>query len=133
MDRSSDPSGRAVCAFSLVVVALLVSAASAMGQAAIDQYVPSTKPGAHHGSAVDAVREATATVAPGPPSTRDRPEKKTPLSMTRSPGTGGPPDIDSGGYPLTTFVIILLALFMLGLAVRYVPDLIRRLRLRQAS
>jgi hypothetical protein len=132
MGRRPDPSWRALGACSLAVVVLLVTAASAMGQAAIDQYVPSTKPGGHHGDPADAIREATGTSGPGSPAAQARAKKKAPVAVG-SPGAGPPSDTDSGSYPLTTFVIVILLLFLIGLAARYLPDLIRRLRLRLAS
>ena len=132
MGRRSDPSRRALGACSLAVAILLVSAASAMGQAAIDQYVPSAKPGGHHGDPADAIREATGTNGPGSPAAQARAKKKAAIAVG-SPGAGPPSDSEGGGYPLTIFVIVVLLLFLLGLAARYVPDLVRRLRLRLAS
>jgi hypothetical protein len=111
---------------------LLVSAASAMGQAAIDQYVPSAKPGGHHGDPADAIREATGASEPGGAPAQARAKKKAPIAIG-SPGAGPPSDSEGDGYPLTIFVIVVLLLFTLGLAARYLPDLIRRLRLRLAS
>jgi hypothetical protein len=111
---------------------LLVSAASAMGQAAIDQYVPSAKPGGHHGDPADAIREATGASEPGGAPAQARAKKKAPIAIG-SPGAGPPSDSEGDGYPLTIFVIVVLLLFILGLAARYLPDLIRRLRLRLAS
>ena len=133
MGRRSDPSRRALGACSLAVAILLVSAASAMGQAAIDQYVPSAKPGGHHGDPADAIREATETSGPGNPASQAKAKKKKAAIAVGSPGAGPPSDSEGGGYPLTTFVIVVLLLFLLGLAARYVPDLVRRLRLRLAS
>jgi hypothetical protein len=114
------------------VVLLLAPAASAMGQAAIDQYVPSAKPGNRHGDPADAIREATGTSGPGGAPAQAKAKKKAPIAVS-SPGAGPPSDSEGGGYPLTAFVIVVLLLFLLGLAARYLPDLIRRLRLRLAS
>jgi hypothetical protein len=132
MGRRPDPSRRALGACSLAAVVLLVSAAGAMGQAAIDQYVPSAKPGSHHGDPADAIREATGASEPGGAPAQARAKKKAPIAVG-SRGAGPPSASDSGGYPLTTFVIVVLLLFLLGLAARYLPDLIRRVRLRHAS
>jgi hypothetical protein len=131
MGPTPDPSRRALGACSLALVVLLVSAASAMGQAAIDQYVPSKKPGSHHGDPAEAIREATGASEPGGAPAQARAKKEDPIAVG-SPGAG-PPSESDGGYPLTTFVIVVLLLFLLGLAARYLPDLIRRLRLRLAA
>jgi hypothetical protein len=132
MGRRPDPSRRALGACSLAAVVLLVFAASAMGQAAIDQYVPSAKPGGQHGDPAEAIREATGTGEPGGAPAQARAKKKAPVAVG-SPGGGPPSDSNGDGYPLTTLVIVVLLLFLLGLAARYLPDLIRRLRLRLAS
>jgi hypothetical protein len=136
MGPRSDPSRRALGAFSLgavlLAVAVLLVPASALGQAALDQYVPSNKPGGHHGDPDAAIREATGTAEPDAPPAQERAKKKDPAAV-RSSGGGPPSDTDGGGYPLTTFVILVLLLFLIGLAARYLPDLIRRLRLRHVS
>lgn len=127
MGRRSNPSRRALCAAGLTGALLLATAATAMGQAAVDQYVPSAKPGGQHGSAADAIREATglsASAEPGGPGAKA--EKSTPLSVTHGPRAAL--SDDGGGYPLTTFVIVVILLLVAGLLARYLPDLIRRLR-----
>jgi hypothetical protein len=131
MSRRPNRSRRALCALGLAGVVLLVSAASASGQAAVDQYVPSTKPAGHHGSAADAVQEATALVASSEAPKRGKAEKGIPAGLSRSPLTA--PSEEGGSYPLTPFVIVVLLLFLAGLAARYLPDLIRRLRANQQS
>jgi len=132
MGRRPHPSRSVFGACSLAAMVLLVSAASAMGQAAIDQYVPSAKPGGQHGDPADAIREATGTGEPGGAPAQARTRKKAPVAVG-SPGAGPPSDSKGDGYPLTIFVILVLLLFVLGLAARYLPDLLRRLRLRLAS
>jgi hypothetical protein len=114
---------------------LLASATSAMGQAAVDQYLPSAKPGGHHGGARAAVREARADAASTTAEARQAKAKakKTKLAAALPGSPGGPTDSDGGAYPLTTFIIIVILLFLLGLTARYLPRLIRRLQSRPAS
>jgi hypothetical protein len=104
-----------------------------MGQAAVDQYLPSAKPGGHHGGARAAVREATADEASTPSEANQAKAKKSKLAAAVSGSPGGPTGSDDGGYPLTALIIILILLFLLGLAARYLPRLIRRLGSRPAS
>jgi hypothetical protein len=119
---------RTLCAGTLVAVVLLASAASAMGQAAVDQYLPSAKPGTHHGGARAAVSEARADAASTTVETSKAKAKKTKLAAAMSGPPGDPTGSDDGGYPLTLFVIIVTALFLVGLAARYLPRLIERWR-----
>jgi hypothetical protein len=102
-----------------------------MGQAALDQYLPSAKPGGHHGGARAAVQEARAEIASTTtvPS-QEKAKRKQLAPVAGSPG-GGPTGSDDGGYPLTIFVIIVATLFLLGLAARYLPRLIERWRAEQ--
>jgi hypothetical protein len=104
---------------------LLATAASAMGQAAVDQYLPSAKPGGHHGSAAGAIDDATGPTGPSAQQAEAK-AKKRQASVANGSATG-PPD-DSGGFSLTPFVIIVIALFLAGVAARYLPRLYRRLR-----
>jgi hypothetical protein len=114
------------------VVLLLASAASAMGQAAVDQYLPSANPAGHHGGARAAVREARENAASSAEPSQVKTKKpKLAAAVVRSPGD--PPGSDDGGYPLTTFVIMVALLFLAGLAARYLPRLIRRLQSRPVS
>jgi hypothetical protein len=116
----------------LAAVLLLTTAASAMGQAAVDQYLPSAKPAGHHGSVAVAVRRATGTTTA---TAQPNPGKKraSPSPVASSTGPGGPSDSGGGGYPLTAFVIIVALLFVAGVATRYLPGLIRRWRPPQLS
>jgi hypothetical protein len=116
-----------------VTAILLMSPASAMGQAAIDQYLPSAKPGGQHHGARAAIEEARAEIAPASvePTQGKVKQRKVAAAVAGSPG--GPTGSDDGGYPLTLFVIIVLALFLLGLAARYLPRLIERWRAEQWS
>jgi hypothetical protein len=109
----------------LAAALLLASAASAMGQAAVDQYLPSAKPGGHHGSAAGAIDEATAPTGPSAQLAQGKAKKSD--ATVANGAAAGPPD-DSGGISLTPFVIIVIALFLAGLAARYLPRLYRRLR-----
>ena len=124
---------RALCVAGLATTALFGSAASAMGQAAVDQYIPSANPGSQHGSAADAVRQAredtSAAARPGP----GKAKRESPAPVASTKGPGGPSDSGGGGYPLTAFVIIVGLLFVAGVAARYLPGLIRRWRPRQLS
>jgi hypothetical protein len=110
----------------LAAVAMLTTAASAMGQAAVDQYVPIAKSARHHGSGEGALEAAeAATTRPGAPPTRTKKGRKT-SAAGGSPA--GPSDGDGGGYPLTAFVLLVILLFLAGLAARYLPKLIERVR-----
>jgi hypothetical protein len=104
-----------------------------MGQAAVDQYLPSAKPGGHHGSARSAVREARADAASTTAEPSQAKAKKRKLAAAAADSPSGPSGSDDGGYPLTTFIIIVILLFLLGLAARYLPRLIGRLQSRPAS
>src|ERR671914_92873 len=75
-----------------------------MGQAAIDQYVPSAKPGGHHGDPADAIREATGTNGPGSSAAQARAKKKAttaplpprvgrPLPPRPDPAPASPPGV----------------------------------------
>jgi hypothetical protein len=123
-----------ICLFGLATVLLLVMAASALGQAAVDQYLPSAKPGSRHGSASAAVEEAIAPTTPSAPQiqAKTKAKKKSSPAAAVKGSSGGPGDGD-GGFSLTPFVIIVIALFLAGLAARYLPRLVRRLRPAQPS
>jgi hypothetical protein len=122
-----DLSRRVLCLSGLAAVLLLTSAASAMGQAAVDQYLPSAKPDTRHGSAADAVAEATATTTPSVPPPQGKAKKSKSAAVVKG-SDNGPSDGDDGGFALTPFVIVVIAVFLAGLAARYLPKLIRRLR-----
>jgi hypothetical protein len=128
MSVKRDLGPRTLCAGALTAVVLLASAASAMGQAAVDQYLPSAKPGNHHRGARAAVREARADAASTTAEPSKAKAKKSTLAAAVSGSPGGPTGSDDGGYPLTLFVIIVAALFLVGLAARYLPRLIERWR-----
>ncbi|HEY1236870.1 MAG TPA: hypothetical protein VGE91_00935 [Solirubrobacterales bacterium] len=117
----------------LAALVLAASSASAMGQAALDQYLPSANPAGHHGGARSAVQEArgSTTTTPGTESPPAKARKSKLAGAVGSPG--GPSGSDDGGYPLTAFVIIVLILFLLGIAARYLPRLVRRLQSRPIS
>ncbi len=110
-----------------MVVLLFAPAARAAGPAAIDQYIPNTGPEGQKASASEAIREAIAPSAPKPvaPTGPRRTEVRTPAGPVRGPGAGIDED---GGFSLTPFVIIVIVLFLAGLAARYLPRLVRRLR-----
>jgi hypothetical protein len=111
----------------LAALLLLGSAAEAMGQAAVDQYLPSAKPGSQHGSAAHSIAQALAPVTATPPASASgsKRDQRNPAGPVRGPGAG----IDEGGgFSLTPFVIIVIVLFLAGLAARYLPRLVRRLR-----
>jgi hypothetical protein len=104
----------------LAVVLLLISAPSAMGQAAVDQYLPSAQPGIHHGSPTNEIAQAAEPSA--------RPPKAKANKQVAAVSKGS-----TGGWPgaaglLTPFVLIVILLFLAGVAARYLPRLIRRLR-----
>jgi hypothetical protein len=111
----------------LTALLLLGLAADAMGQAAVDQYLPSAKPGSQHGSAAHSIAEALAPPAESPPAAAagGKSDGRNPAGPVRGPGAGVDED---GGFSLTPFVIIVIVLFLAGLAARYLPRLVRRLR-----
>jgi hypothetical protein len=104
----------------LATTLLLISAANAMGQAAVDQYLPSAKPGIHHGSPSDEISQAAEPSAK-PPKAR---ANKRVASVAKGSSGGGL----SGAALLTSFVIIVILIFLAGVAARYLPRLVRRLR-----
>jgi uncharacterized membrane protein YfcA len=114
----------------LAAVLLLTTAASALGQAAIDQYVPSAKPSRHHGSGEGALAAARATSIPPSASPSRAKEQKRTEALSGAPA--GPTD-SGGGFPLTPFVLLVMLLFLAGVAARYLPEAVRRLRPGPAS
>jgi hypothetical protein len=124
---------RALCVAGLAITALVGSAAAAMGQAAVDQYIPSANPGTQHGSAAAAVREAREDTAPATRTPQGKTKRESPTPVANSGRPGSPSDSGGGGYPLTAFVIIVGLLFVAGVAARYLPGLIRRWRPRPLS
>jgi hypothetical protein len=114
----------------LAAVLLLTTAASALGQAAIDQYVPSAKANRHHGSGEGALAAArTTSIPPSASPDRAKEQRKTEAlsGVPAAPTEGG------GGFPLTPFVLLVILLFLAGLAARYLPKLIERVRPGHAS
>jgi hypothetical protein len=151
--------GRAILpALVLATVGMLIAASSSFGQAAVEQYIPDVNPTGHHngggsGTGNGAASSGSSTVAPstasgggtstgsgsGNSGTGSAGKKAAAaagvagLSNLSSGGGGG----SSGGgsapgtdFPLTTFVFIVIAIFLAGLLV-YV--LLRRRRPRSAS
>ena len=144
----------------LATVGMLIAASSSFGQAAVEQYIPDVNPTGHHngggsGTGNGAGSAGSSTVAPstasgggtgtgtgsgsGNSGTGSAGKKAAAaagvagLSNLSSGGGGG----SSGGgsapgtdFPLTTFVFIVIAIFLAGLLV-YV--LLRRRRPRSAS
>jgi hypothetical protein len=114
----------------LAAVLVLTTAASALGQAAIDQYVPSAKANRHHGSGEGALAAAAPTsIPPSASPSREKEQKKTD-ALGGAPA--GPTD-SGGGFPLTPFVLLVILLFLAGVAARYLPEAVRRLRPGPAS
>jgi hypothetical protein len=124
---------RALAGFGLASLVLLVCASGALGQAAVDQYVPSDNPAGNHGSAARAVAEARAAATPAPPGNGKLTKEKPAGAVIGSSGGTGSSGSDGGGYPLTAFVVIVALLFLAGLAARYLPGVIRRRRTGQLS
>jgi hypothetical protein len=104
----------------LAVVLVLISATSAMGQAAVDQYLPSAKPGIHHGNPSDEISQAAGPSAKPPLAKAN----ERVASVSKRSGGGGL----GGAALLTGFVLIVILVFLAGVAARYLPRLIRRLR-----
>ena len=142
----------------LATVGMLVAASSSFGQAAVDQYIPDVPPSLQHhgasgggggggsGSASSSPSNASAGSAGSAGSSggngaggNAQTQKKAAaagvagLSSFSDPVGGGTStggDASSTGFPLTTFVFSVIAIFLAGLLV-YV--LLRRRRPRRAS
>lgn len=142
----------------LATVGMLVAASSSFGQAAVDQYIPDVPPSLQHhgasgggggggsGSASSSPSNASAGSAGSAGSSGGngasgsaQTQKKAAaagvagLSSFSNPVGGGTStggDASSTGFPLTTFVFSVVAIFLAGLLV-YV--LLRRRRPRRAS
>ena len=142
----------------LATVGMLVAASSSFGQAAVDQYIPDVPPSLQHhgasgggggggsGSASSSPSNASAGSAGSAGSSGGngaggsaQTQKKAAaagvagLSSFSDPVGGGTStggDASSSGFPLTTFVFSVIAIFLAGLLV-YV--LLRRRRPRRAS
>jgi len=142
----------------LATVGMLVAASSSFGQAAVDQYIPDVPPSLQHhgasgggggggsGSASSSPSNASAGTAGsagsaggnGASGSAQTQKKATAagiagLSSFSDPVGGGTStggDASSTGFPLTTFVFSVIAIFLAGLLV-YV--LLRRRRPRRAS
>ena len=142
----------------LATVGMLVAASSSFGQAAVDQYIPDVPPSLQHhgasgggggggsGSASSSPSNASAGSAGSAGSSGGngaggsaQTQKKAAaagvagLSSFSDPVGGGTStggDASSSGFPLSTFVFSVIAIFLAGLLV-YV--LLRRRRPRRAS
>lgn len=142
----------------LATVGMLVAASSSFGQAAVDQYIPDVPPSLQHhgasgggggggsGSATSSPSNASGGSAGSSGSSGGngasgsaQTQKKAAaagvagLSSFSDPVKGGTStggDASSTGFPLTTFVFSVVAIFLAGLLV-YV--LLRRRRPRRAS
>ena len=142
----------------LATVGMLVAASSSFGQAAVDQYIPDVPPSLQHhgasgggggggsGSASSSPSNASGGSAGSSGSSggngaggNAQTQKKAAaagvagLSSFSDPVGGGTStggDASSTGFPLTTFVFSVIAIFLAGLLV-YV--LLRRRRPRRAS
>ena len=152
--------GRAILpALVLATVGMLVAASSSFGQAAVEQYIPDVPPSLQHhgasgsgggaggsGSASSSPSNASGGSTAGSGSSGGngasgsaQTQKKAAaagvagLSSFSDPvggGTSSGGDAPGTGFPLTTFVFIVVAIFLAGLLV-YV--LLRRRRPRHAS
>jgi hypothetical protein len=141
----------------LATVGMLVAASSSFGQAAVEQYIPDINPTGHHhagsgsggGAGSSGSASGSTTTPPGGSAGNagsgggnggtGSAEKKAAaggaagLSTFSDPGGGGSSsggDVPGSGFPLTTFVFIVIGIFLAGLLV-YV--LLRRRRPRRAS
>ena len=142
----------------LATVGMLVAASSSFGQAAVDQYIPDVPPSLQHHGASGSGGGSTSGSATSSPSNASggsagsagsaggngaggnaQTQKKAAaagvagLSSFSDPVGGGTStggDASSSGFPLTTFVFSVIAIFLAGLLV-YV--LLRRRRPRRAS
>ena len=142
----------------LATVGMLVAASSSFGQAAVDQYIPDVPPSLqHHGASGGGGGGASGSASSSPSNASGssagsagssggngaggsaQTQKKAAaagvagLSSFSDPVGGGTStggDASSSGFPLTTFVFSVIAIFLAGLLV-YV--LLRRRRPRRAS
>src|SRR5215210_1486486 len=111
---------------SVVLLGILIAAPSALGQAAVDQYVPAPGPdgttagpggtpgGTGVGAAGSPVAQSGAKDGAGEPksakATKAKREQPTVVSKPTSDGTGGGVGLPGDGYPVTPFVLIAVAL-----------------------
>jgi len=141
----------------LATVGMLVAASSSFGQAAVDQYIPDVPPSLqHHGASGSGGGGGSGSASSSPSNASGgsagssgssggngaggnaQTQKKAAaagvagLSSFSDPvgGTSSGGDASSTGFPLTTFVFSVIAIFLAGLLV-YV--LLRRRRPRRAS
>jgi hypothetical protein len=128
-------------ALALAAAGMLVASSTALGQAAVDQYIPSKSPAGHHkghhgsssgsGSAADgasavAADQAVAGSHEGGAAKTGSGSPKVPVLKSNSASPGGG-EVPGTSYPVTLFVAIAAGLVALVLAIRFLPPLARRL------
>jgi hypothetical protein len=114
---------RAVVVFTIGSLGILVVVPSALGQAAIDQYVPAADP-AEKGKDQQGSGAGSGGKAAAPLGTEGANTKATKNASAGSEGGGDLPGTD---YPVTAFVLVILALVAVALLVKFAwPALERR-------
>ena len=103
---------------------MLVAPASALGQAAVDQYIPDADPTGRHGQA-----GGPGSAAPlGPTGAGIPAADKTGGDADSGSGSAGGGDLLGTDYPATSFVAIIAAILVIALGLRLLwPALSRRL------
>jgi hypothetical protein len=123
---------------------MLALAPSASGQAGLDQYLPSAPTGGHQnhghqgrgggggsnsGSTSSSPSTSTQTTQSSAPKKHHKVKpQKEPAAPKPVPTT--PTAHHDSGYPISPFVLIVIVLFLLGLVIKFGPELIRRVRFR---
>jgi hypothetical protein len=102
----------------LGLVGILVAAPSASGQAAVDQYVPTGNPAGASGGASGSLRP----LGPG----ESAPGSGHAVAADPGNGSANGGDLPFSGYPVTSFVWIVLAVLLVGALVRVAASMLRR-------
>ena len=100
------------------LLGILVTAPSAAGQAAIDQYVPQGNPAGGAGGASNGA--SAGTLGPGGAGLSQQVMAKT------DRGSGGGGTLPFTGYPVTPFVWIILVALLAGALVRVTAPVLER-------
>jgi hypothetical protein len=126
----------------IIACGMLDTAASAFGQGALDQYLPSggSSTSGHqsqpkHQSSTPSPSPSASTSAPTTTTSTSAPKKHKAKPHKEAPAPQPVAQVSNqaahdGGYPISSYVLLVIGLFVLGLAVRYLPPFIRRLRFR---
>jgi hypothetical protein len=118
------------------LLGILVVPASALGQAAADQYIPSAEPngvGGGGGGGGDVGRGGGRDAGPGAASLGTEGAGVPAAGAEAVSGSAGGGDLPFTGYPVTPFVVVLAALLAAGLLVRLTAPMIERREVPRAG